>query len=80
MYSAVLRKEEFLEVKNYVKEADAKLAKRLENCNRHLLEYKRECEKSMVLESTSAFVMSLLRLQKELEKFMEKDESIPDKT
>lgn len=80
MYSAVLRKEEFLEVKNYVKEADVKLAKRLENCNRHLLEYKRECEKCMVLESTSAFVMSLLRLQKELEKFMEKDESIPDKT
>ncbi|MDE6313980.1 MAG: ATP-dependent DNA helicase [Lachnospiraceae bacterium] len=79
MYSALLIKEEFSEVKNYVKDVSRKLAGRLESCNRHLLEYKRECEKCRVVDSISAFVVSLLRLQSEIEKFMDKDELLADK-
>lgn len=79
MYSAVLYKEDFLEVKKYVKEASTTLAKRLENCNKYMLELKRECEDCVVADSISSLTMSLLRLQSEIEKFLDKDEIIEDK-
>ena len=79
MYSALLVKEEFLEVKNLVKEVSPKLAKRLENCNRHMLEYKRECDTCQVVDSLSAFAMSLLRLQSEIEKIMDNEEALSEK-
>ena len=79
MYSASLYKEDFLEVKNYVKGSSRKLASRLEACNKHLLELKRECESCQVVENIGGFTMSLLRLQSEIEKFLDKDETIADK-
>lgn len=79
MYSATLYKEDFLEVKNYVKDSSKGLAKRLETCNKHLLEFKRECENCQVLDNIAGFTMSLLRLQSEMEKFLDKDETLADK-
>lgn len=79
MYSAVLYKEDFLEVKNYVKNSSRSLASRLETCNKHFLELKRECENCQVVENIAAFTMSLLRLQSEIEKFLDNDETMTDK-
>lgn len=79
MYSAALYKEDFLEVKNFVKSSSRSLASRLETCNKHLLELKRECESCQVVESIAGFTMSLLRLQSEIEKFLDNDETITDK-
>ncbi len=79
MYSAALYKEDFLEVKNYVKNSSKRLASRLETCNKHLLEFKRECENCNVVENIAGFTMSLLRLQGEIEKFLDNDETLPDK-
>lgn len=78
MYSAALYKEDFLEVKNVVK-SSRRLASRLETCNKHLLELKRECESCQVVESIAGFTMSLLRLQSEIEKFLDNDETMMDK-
>lgn len=79
MYSATLYKEDFLEVKNYVKSSSKRLASRLESCNKHLLEFKRECEDCQVVENIAGFTMSLLRLQSEIEKFLDNDEVLTDK-
>lgn len=78
MYSATLYKEDFLEAKNYVKDQNRRLASRLETCNKHLLELKRECESCQVVENIGAFTMSLLRLQSEIEKFLDQNETMAD--
>ena len=44
MYSATLCKEDFLELARIVKEVSGKLYWILKKCNKHLLEYKRECD------------------------------------
>lgn len=49
MYSAEIYKEDILRIRRLVKTEDPKLAKRLEECNRQLLEMKRECEDYMIL-------------------------------
>ncbi len=52
MYSAEIYKEDILRIKRLVKAEDTKLAKRLEECNRQLLEMKRECEDYTILNAT----------------------------
>ncbi len=71
MYSAVLYKEQFLEIKRAVKDKNKKLVKLLDKCNRELLERKRECETYQILDGISGFAMQLLRLFSELEAFLE---------
>ncbi len=74
MYSAILLKEDFLEVLSIVKKLDAKLARGLNNTNKQMLVLKRECEEFMVPDSISALIVSLNRLQALFEKFLdEKD-------
>lgn len=75
MYSAVLCKEDFLEVKRHVKAHSRKLERYLEKCNKILLEYKRECaEEYQVMENISSFVMQLMNLLGEIENFLERDQ------
>ena len=50
MYSASLVKEKFLEVKNCVKLLSPQLAKALEDCNKILLGFKRQCDECEVLD------------------------------
>ena len=69
MYSAVLYKEDFLEMKRLMNPCSKRVTKALESCNKILLEYKRECETYRVLETFSPFIFALMRLSGELDRF-----------
>lgn len=71
MYSAVLYKEDFLEVRRLVKGHSRKLEQRLTRCNQALLELKRECESWRVLPNASHFTMALQSLFGEMQEFSE---------
>lgn len=71
MYSAALYKEEILELKREVKFYSRKLEKYLEKCNKDLLEWKRDCDRYCIIESVGAFVLDLMTLAAEMEKFLE---------
>lgn len=71
MYSATIYKEDFLEAKRIVKYLDKRLERKIDTCNRQLLELKRECEKYMVHQSVGHFSISMTNLLMELERFME---------
>ena len=74
MYSAVLYKEDFLDLKRCVRETDKKLAALLDGINRLFLALKRECETYRVLESVSHISLKLLHLLTEMERFLEERE------
>ena len=78
MYSASLCKEDILKVKRQVKSLDGKLARRLEECNKQLLELKRECDGVTVLNSVAHIYLKLLSVMAELERFLEeyKEEAV----
>lgn len=78
MYSAELYKEDFLEIRKLVKPYSAKLAKKLENCNKSLLELKKECHSYQVLDSIQAFVLKLISAVGEYEVFLEEHHGIPE--
>lgn len=69
MYSAVLYKEDFLEMKRFMSQYSNRVSKALESCNKIMLEYKRQCDTYQVLETFSPFHFALLRLSGELERF-----------
>ena len=71
MYSAVLYKEDILAVRRLVKGIDAKLAKRLEECNKLLLVHKRECEGWQEQTTVAHIIHKLLQIMTELERFLE---------
>lgn len=71
MYSAAICKEKILEVKRKVQHLDAKLAKRLQECNQSLLTLKRECEKVVVYDSVSHVTIKLMNVISEMSRFME---------
>lgn len=79
MYSAVLKKEDFLALKKIVKDYDGKIYRQLERCNRELLELKRECENYVCLEVEEAapFVRAILRLSSFMETYLEEHEESP---
>ena len=74
MYSATIYKEEFLEAKKVVRTFNKKLVKRIDICNKQLLEMKKECETYKVYDSVGHFSLSMMNLMSELEKFMEECE------
>lgn len=94
MYSAEIYKEDILRIRRLVKTEDPKLAKRLEECNRQLLEMKRECEDYMILntadrsecevsgyqvvESVAHISLKLMNVFGELEHYLEECQD-PDK-
>lgn len=72
MYSASLRKEDFLEMKRLLRGKSEGLAQALERCNRHLLTLKRECEGGCQrLEQVGGLSMNLLHLIAEIDRFLE---------
>lgn len=79
MYSAVLRKEDFLDLKKTVKVYDTKMEKLLEKCNHELLLFKRECENYQVLEFIDPFVNALTRLSATIEQYLENHDDSPVK-
>lgn len=70
MYSAVLYKEDILEIRRLVKGYERLLVKRLDACNLELLKLKRECDDCRIVEQTSDLYLHLLRLTSELEEFL----------
>jgi len=79
MYSAQIVKEKLLDVKARVKPFDSKLAKALENCNKRMLEFRKEYEKCSEIEDISAFVASLLKCHANIDRFLDGAENFPDR-
>lgn len=77
MYSALLCKEAFLEMKKTVKAYDERIAKNLDRCNKEMLALKRECEGCQVVEETDALVRALLRLGAAIEDYLEDHDDSP---
>ena len=77
MYSAVLVKEDFLELKKIVKPYHGKMEKQLEKCNRELLLLKRETEHVKRWESIEAFVLALNRLSTTMSEYLENHNDSP---
>lgn len=71
MFSAILYKEDFLEIKRKIKPYSRKLERLLEKSNRQLLEYKRECDTYQILNNLDVFITGLLHLMAEMEIMLE---------
>ena len=71
MYSALLRKESFLDLKRTIKDYHPRIASHLDKCNKALLELKRispECTKYTSIES---FIQALNRLSSVMSEYLE---------
>lgn len=77
MYSADLVKEDVLRIRRQVKMLDGRLAGRLEECNRQLLELKRACDGVTVYNSAAHVYLKLLTVMGELERFLEEYRDSP---
>lgn len=77
MYSAVLIKEDFLELKKVIKLYYQKMEKQLEKCNRELLLLKRETERVKQWDSIEAFVIALNRLSNTISEYLENHDDSP---
>lgn len=78
MYSAVLYKEEFLQMKKAVRYESVKLTRQLEGCNQMLLEIKRECQTYKEYNSISHFALKLLNVMNGLQKLLEEKEQVDE--
>jgi len=76
MYSATLYKKDFLHVKSLVKEFHTKLRKRLETCNKDLLELKRESGDFKIIPEIGEFVLHLMRLMADMDEFMQENSGV----
>lgn len=84
MYSAELKKEDFLSLKRRIqteKEKTARLhnfaprlEKNLEKCNKELLLFKRECETYRVLDTIDPFVRALMKLHSAMDDYLEEQD------
>lgn len=79
MYSAVLIKEEFLQVKRLIKGKDKSLEKALDTCNSDLLKLKRECDEIKEQENISDFVLHLMHLMSKYEDFLTENKDFEGK-
>ena len=77
MYSAFLRKESFLELKNTIKEFHPSIAGHLDKCNRALLELKRQCDGCRILTSIEGVINPLNRLSGIISEYLENHQEGP---
>ena len=79
MYSAILCKEDFLDLKKTVKPYSSKMEKQLEKCNRKLLEMKRQTETVKRWEEAEIedFVKALIRLSSTMSDYLENHADSP---
>jgi Rad3-related DNA helicase len=71
MYSAILYKDDFLEVKRLIKDKSAKMAKLLDHCNNDMLRLRRDCDEFEVIENADGLSMHLMSLMTEYEIFLQ---------
>ncbi len=84
MYSAELKKEDFLSLKKRIqtekektvrlKSFASRLEKNLEKCNKELLQLKRECETYRVLDTIDSFARALMKLHSALDDYLEEQD------
>lgn len=79
MYSASMVKEEIMQVKRLVKNADKRLTNALESANKAMLSYKRECDECEVYESVAPLHMAMLRVYDEILRFNEEHKGFEEK-
>lgn len=79
MYSERIVKEDVLAVKRFLKPWSKKVERELERVNKIMLSYKRECEDYMIHESINDLVFALMRLASEMERFLQKPLTIPER-
>lgn len=79
MYSASLKKEDFLNVKRIIGERSKKLRALLDTCNRDLLAMKRESEEYMIRKDIDNFVFHLMRLGSEYYEFLREHQSFEER-
>lgn len=81
MYSAALKKEDFLSLKKVVREYDGRMYHQLERCNRELLSLKRECDDYAYEDEASIalFVRALVKLSGVMDAYLEEHEDSPIK-
>jgi len=78
MYSAALKKESFLSLKNTVKEYHPRIAGHLDKCNKALLELKRQCTSEYkVYDSIEGFITALNRLSTIMSEYLEDHDEGP---
>ena len=85
MYSAVLYKEAFLELKKEIRKATAgrirefgpRLERQLDKCNKELLLLKRECEECRVLSSIDGLIQVLIRLHDSMDEYLDENDDNP---
>ena len=75
MYSALLYKDQFLEVDKILDGRSKKIHSTLHKCNRIFLDYKRECENYQIYENLSALQFQLSKLQIQMEEFLQENSS-----
>lgn len=71
MYSAMICKEDFLEMKKLLRGKAPKVERQLMKSNSHLLELKRECEDYRILPDVNGLYAQLLNLSGELQEYLE---------
>ena len=79
MYSATLRKEDFLSVRKIMKRYQPKLDKDFNKCNRILLDYKRKCENYKVYQDIGSFIFTLMNLASGLDEFLQRSTEFPER-
>lgn len=79
MYSAMLKKDDFLIIKKLVKPLKPKLEKQLEKCNAQLRIMKKACADYREEENIAPFVMALTRVQASLDEFLEEHEDFAER-
>lgn len=77
MYSAILRKEDFLELKKIVKPYLPKMERQLEKCNKELLLFKRKCEDYEIVEYIDPFAAALTRLSSTMSEYLNEQSDTP---
>ena len=71
MYSAVIRKESFLELRRLVKEFHPRIAAHLDKCNNAMLELKRQCDDMVVYSSIEKLITAMDRLSAIISEYLE---------
>ena len=71
MYSAEIYKEDFLLAKKIIRPHSKRIEKRLERCNKLLLEMKRECENYVIYEEIGTLYFALYNLMMDIDEFLQ---------
>ncbi len=79
MYSAILYKDDFLEVKRLTKDRSPKFTRLLEQCNSDLLKLRRECDEFEALDNADGFSLHLMSLMTEFDVFLQENHLIDGK-